>query len=736
MGVTQLQQAQSSASPAPASGLEPDTGASRWSPTKAHGCVRGQHFFGSRVLANSRLISTLLADTLAEGPCAIGWGRKPSGRLAREWAERKGARLLLLEDGLLRSWGLGVEKADGYSLIIDPTGGIYYDATMPSQVENLLNSANPLPDAMLADAQRLIRLLREHGLSKYACAQQFDPRRDFGSTGTRRRVLVIDQTAGDASIPGSLAHANTFERMLDAAIDENPDAEVWVKVHPDVACGAKKGFLLMPAHRRAIGVISSHVDPWSLLAHFSKVYTVSSQMGLEALMADIPVVCFGMPFYAGWGLTDDRIGLIRRRGRRTLNDIVAASYLASSRYLNPMTRQPGTVFDVVDYLADKRRKALQPADHLVVIGMRRWKQPMVLPFLKQIADQVSFVPNEKRALPLVQDPGSQITVWGNRNLPRELRAANPRPVLRLEDGFLRSVGLGSDFIAPICLVADQRGLYFDATTNSDLEELLNDADLSADELARAQHLHTRITELALTKYNVGDRRRGLRLDASARDRNRILIVGQVEDDASLRFGSCVVESNLDLVRLVRQHHPDAYLIYKPHPEVVTGNRKGRIDARMLAGLVDRIEEHADIVSCLEAAQELHCMTSLAGFDALLRGKQVTTYGMPFYAGWGLTTDWVHTQRRNRQRSLDELIAIVFLRYCRYANPETGEPMQCEQAIEMLATRLAQAIERDVARQTSVGFAALAPWRSLRMQPRGPLQRALRYARGAWLGLRG
>jgi len=61
------------------------------------------------------------------------------------------------------------------------------------------------------------------------------------------------------------------------------------------------------------------------------------------------------------------------------------------------------------------------------------------------------------------------------------------------------------------------------------------------------------------------------------------------------------------------------------------------------------------------------LTSLSGFDALLRGKAVTTYGLPFYAGWGLTTDMAFAAtscfaRRTRQLSLDELVAATLLRY--------------------------------------------------------------------------
>jgi capsular polysaccharide export protein len=59
------------------------------------------------------------------------------------------------------------------------------------------------------------------------------------------------------------------------------------------------------------------------------------------------------------------------------------------------------------------------------------------------------------------------------------------------------------------------------------------------------------------------------------------------------------------------------------------------------------------------------MTSLAGFEGLLRGRRVVTYGMPFYAGWGLTADQYRSERRSRRLNLDELVAGCLLKYPRY-----------------------------------------------------------------------
>jgi len=82
--------------------------------------------------------------------------------------------------------------------------------------------------------------------------------------------------------------------------------------------------------------------------------------------------------------------------------------------------------------------------------------------------------------------------------------------------------------------------------------------------------------------------------------------------------------------------------------------------------------------------EVHVNTSLTGFEALLRHKPVTTYGVPFYAGWGLTTDLGPVpSRRNATRTLDELVAAALLLYPRYLDPLTGLPCPAEVVVGRL-----------------------------------------------------
>jgi capsular polysaccharide export protein len=302
-----------------------------------------------------------------------------------------------------------------------------------------------------------------------------------------------------------------------------------------------------------------------------------------------------------------------------------------------------------------------PHKQLVVLGFRRWKQYLLAPFLR-----VHFPESDVRfARSSVYSVGARTLAWAGS----ASGASSVDVDIRLEDGFIRSVGLGSDLIRPQSLVFDERGIYFDATRPSDLEHLLSSRDFSDENLARAQQVRHFIVDHGITKYSL-EPRKAVDWSGAAKGRKIVLVPGQVEDDASILLGCTTVRTNLGLLQAVRAARPDAYIVYKPHPDVLSGNRKGLLTLQAAYGWADHIEAGTSVVSCIEACDEVHTMTSLTGFDALLRGKTVVTYGQPFYAGWGLTQDhpeWATPNcnafaRRKRRLTIDELVAGALLHY--------------------------------------------------------------------------
>jgi capsular polysaccharide export protein len=277
--------------------------------------------------------------------------------------------------------------------------------------------------------------------------------------------------------------------------------------------------------------------------------------------------------------------------------------------------------------------------------------------------------------------GSTLVVWGSTPLPEE--CPERVSIVRLEDGFLRSVGLGADLIKPVSWVFDKSGIYFDATRPSDLEELLAATTFTPELVVRAQYLRERIVACNLTKYNVGSGE--WKLPAGVK--RVILVPGQVESDASIRFGAQGVNTNMGLLRAVREANPSAYVVYKPHPDVVAGLRtKGEFEDQALEWCNEQVTD-ISMGELLQQVDEVHTLTSLAGFEALLRGKKVTCYGQPFYAGWGLTTDMLPVARRTRKLTLEELVAGALILYSTYISRTTGALTTPELAlVELLAWR--------------------------------------------------
>jgi capsular polysaccharide export protein len=325
----------------------------------------------------------------------------------------------------------------------------------------------------------------------------------------------------------------------------------------------------------------------------------------------------------------------------------------------------------------------------VCVGISWWKRRRIGDFLASASGRPLFRRTIAGAISAASARGGAIAIWATREPPGLAAEAASRriPVVRIEDGFLRSVGLGSDFLPGASIVLDEAGIYFDPGRESDLERLLRDGAFDAELLARARRLIAGIVALGITKYNLAAREPS---ELRARvpwppGRRRILVPGQVEDDLSVRLGGGAVRGNLDLLARVRAANPDAFIVYKPHPDVVAGHRKGAVRTAAARGYADWIVRGGSIVALFGEIDEVHTLTSLSGFEALLRRVPVTVYGRPFYAGWGLTRD-VEPWNRGRLLSLEELAAGALIRYPRYLDPVSRLPCGPETVVERLAQR--------------------------------------------------
>jgi capsular polysaccharide export protein len=316
---------------------------------------------------------------------------------------------------------------------------------------------------------------------------------------------------------------------------------------------------------------------------------------------------------------------------------------------------------------------------IYAIGFSWRKRSLVRQFLSP--SQIKFVRH-----PAQVPEGATAAVWASG--PFGQKAQSPeldRRVKRLfvEDGFLRSVGLGADLVRPLSWVIDSQGIYYDASRPSDLEHLLQTSSFDATILHRAAALRAKLVSTGLTKYNVGDA--PWRRPAAAAGKKVVLVPGQVESDAAIRLGATGVATNLALLQAARRAEPDAWLIYKPHPDVVAGLRNAGAHENLAVHSCDELVTGVPMGALLESVDAVHVLTSLTGFEALLRGKEVVCHGIPFYAGWGLTKDRLPILRRSRLLSPDELVAGVLLLYPTYVSRRSRQRCTAEQALEELLT---------------------------------------------------
>ena len=593
------------------------------------------------------------------------WGHSPYAARGKAMARQTGAALVRIEDAFLRSVHPGRDGEPPLGLVID-SRGMHYDPAQPSDLEVLL-ATHPLDDTALLDAARgAMARLAEADLSKY---NAHDPQAPLPAPGY---VLIIDQTRGDAAVTQGRADSNTFREMLFHATQDNPGARIVIKTHPETVAGHRAGYFdadtLALAPGADITLLSAPVSPRALLEGAVAVYTVSSQMGFEAILAGHRPHVFGQPFYAGWGLSEDFTPVTRRQRRLTRAQLFAAAMILYPVWYDPCRDRLCPLDEAISALEAQVRAWREDRHGWQANGMRLWKRGAINGFFGGVTP-VRFRDGPGR-------DGRRAMVWAAK------ADTAPDRAVRVEDGFLRSRGLGADLVPPLSLVCDDLGIYYDPSRDSRLERMIAArAALRPDQAARARALMAALVARGVSKYNLGQDAPDLR--ALAAGRRVVLVPGQVEDDASIRLGAGDVRTNAALLAAARAGNPDAFVVYKPHPDVEAGLRPGALPEA--EGIADLVVTGADPAALMSQVDAVWTMTSLLGFEALIRGRQVVTLGAPFYAGWGLTDHrGPALPRRQAHVTLEGLVHAALIDYPRYRDPVSGLPCPVEVAVERLA----------------------------------------------------
>lgn len=287
---------------------------------------------------------------------------------------------------------------------------------------------------------------------------------------------------------------------------------------------------------------------------------------------------------------------------------------------------------------------------------------------------------------ILEDKRAEVFIWGIKVKPKILHLLRQNNIKchHVEDGFLRSVELGSTKAPPYSLTIDSKTPYFDATKPSDLEELLANYDFENDNdlLTEANLIISRIIKNGISKYNNSTPVNINDLYGN-KVKKRVLVIGQVEDDASIKLGCEQKLTNNDVVKLAAAENPNAQIIYKPHPDVLHRYRKRGSNPKYVKNICTVIEEDVPIAQALETIDHVYTITSLAGFEALIRGIKVTTLGCPFYGGWGATDTRQPNTRRTRKLNAQEIFSGAYLLYAKYFDPDAKSPITIMETIEKL-----------------------------------------------------
>lgn len=596
----------------------------------------------SRKVLRHPLIAAFLRENGKDRkPIQAGWGGGPNADAACRIASLKQRPLLLLDDAFVRSMRPG-KRQTVYGISADSSGSGYPDLI------KALDSGSPtgwMRTDVLEPGKTaaLLSRFREMGVSKY----NWFPDEFREPPRPHKPGILVDMEE-----PGA-------ELRLKAALDLSEGTAVYLYTHAGHSLPRRKLLDDARVHR-----LSPDLSPAQCFSFCHTVIVGRSLLGLEALIHEKKVITFETSFFSGRGLTEDLCTDMPsvHGGTIHLLELFETAYLRYCHYFDPDTKEPCELRDILDHIELQKEMFRKNRGHSVTVGFSPWNRSIASHYLRSPAGvlhhakSISAIPPCDRAL-----------VWGRKTeTPENIR----NQTVRVEDGFIRSKGLGAAFNFPYSWVLDETGIYFDAAAPSDLENLYNKG-FNASDLTESRELIRVLREKRLTKYNLTASK--ISLDKQlVRDRKIILVPGQVEADASILHGSPEVKSNLDLLLRVRAAEPDAFLIFKAHPDLVADARHGQLANAELKAASDLLVTDGNVLDWLEFCDEVHTMTSTVGFEALIRNVPVVTYGMPFYASWGLTADHLTCPRRQRKLTIEELVCGALIKYPRYLNPVTGE----------------------------------------------------------------
>ena len=321
----------------------------------------------------------------------------------------------------------------------------------------------------------------------------------------------------------------------------------------------------------------------------------------------------------------------------------------------------------------------------VLIGFNPWKRDIASAYLKEyktafLMGKVTF--NKLKRLhetfiKNIDEKDITFFIWGKKDdfiFSRYLDSIKIRGIkvnkVYVEDGFVRSINAGVLHSRPASLTFDTVANHFENKEN-DLERLLSNYKLSQDEKAEAKICLDIFRDLRITKYFDPDPFSNEEFKTEISNKKAILVIGQVEDDASIISSKSKIKTNQELVSLAIKENPNKKIYYRPHPDYFAEIREDK-NKNNVYKLCDVLSPATSIFEIFEVVDKVYTISSLAGFEAVIHGKTVVVVGTPFYSNWGLTDDRTTINRRQRKLSLEEVFYIGYIKYPQYISMVSDE----------------------------------------------------------------
>lgn len=284
--------------------------------------------------------------------------------------------------------------------------------------------------------------------------------------------------------------------------------------------------------------------------------------------------------------------------------------------------------------------------------------------------------------------------WGitpNDKKQKQLEAARKlgKPVVIIEDGFIRSIDIGLSGEPALSIILDDTTAYYDATRPSRLQKLLEKGpNLTHEQNERSLSAIRKIVDARVSKYNHAP---DLSLNIGRPDRKKVLLIDQRFGDQSVISGLADEHSFERMLNDVMREYSKYDIIIKQHPDAIRGGKSSYFNDKKLSFAKYKDNIHLinfDInpYSLFDIADEVFVVTSGMGFEALLAGKNVHCYGAPFYAGWGCTTDHITIPKRTRRRRLEEIFYFSYIESSRYYHPGRNEVVEVEELVDYIVDK--------------------------------------------------